>query len=80
MTAERDPWPRGWSGHQTQQEEAWAAATPVERLRWLEEMKRFVAAAERARAAGDPSAVASSPQQAPHDLREPGREAREPEP
>lgn len=79
MAGERDPWPRGWNGHRSQQEAAWAAATPVERLRWLEEMKRFVAAAERARAGSAESSLESGSRQVASDDREPGRENFEPD-
>ncbi len=32
------PWPKGWDAHRRAQLERWMAATPAQRLAWLEEM------------------------------------------
>jgi hypothetical protein len=44
---------QGWEDHERQQRRAWLALTYAERLRWLEDAKRFTAvalgAARRAR-------------------------------
>ena len=46
----------GWADHEAQQRRAWLALTYVQRLRWLEDAKRFYAialgAARRRRRAG----------------------------
>jgi len=31
-------WPEGWDGHRRAQRKRWMAATPAQRLAWLEEM------------------------------------------
>ena len=31
-------WPEGWDGHRRAQRKRWLAATPAQRLAWLEEM------------------------------------------
>jgi hypothetical protein len=40
-----DPLAKSWADHQTQQRRAWLALTYVQRLRWLEDAKRFYAIA-----------------------------------
>ncbi|RLB51300.1 MAG: hypothetical protein DRJ42_17125 [Deltaproteobacteria bacterium] len=39
-----DGFPRGWAGHEEDQRAAWLRLSYVERLRWLEQAKAFVAA------------------------------------
>lgn len=39
----------GWKRHEAEQRRAWMRLTPAERLAWLEEAKRFAAAAKRSR-------------------------------
>jgi hypothetical protein len=39
----------GWRRHEAEQRRAWMKLTPAQRLAWLEEAKRFAAAAKRSR-------------------------------
>ncbi len=51
-TAPEPPSLDGWARHADEQQKAWKATTPRQRLEWLEDAKRFAARAREAGAHG----------------------------